>query len=496
MSQTGFKLSLSSSKNKDALKPKSKLGLSSSLAKNSTNSTSLAKRPRPSLLLDDGADNDADDATNSQEISGWDAATGGAIDMNGTAGADAAKKAPRVIEALPNRNWRADAAMKKKAAAARGEQQNQEFEEPEVKFGLQVFEKKDTEEDASAAAPATVVVEKVDDGLTPEQRLDKQAREALQNGRVEDRAVIPHVHMTEEEAFDNDVREAPDAPSLDAYEATPIEGFGAALLRGMGWKDGEEIGAGSKGKGTVAAKPREVKRRPALLGIGAKPEAAVGEEIGAWSGGPGKGKRRKEEQTYTPVVLRNKHTGEMLTQEELDKKLQAQQLVDDSKEQENKKSERRSKYDDDDEAEERERRRKKKSSSSRYDDNSDDNERDSRRRRDDDRRYKDRRDRDRSSSKRDRDDEGRRRDKRRDRSADEDRERDRRRRDRDYSDDERRREKRRERRDDRSRSPDRDRERERDRDADRKRRRDYDYEDDRHERKRRHRYEEDRKSRK
>ena len=121
---------------------------------------------------------------------------------------------------------------------------------------------------------------------------------------------------------DADVREAPDAPSLDAYEATPIEGFGAALLRGMGWKDGEEIG---KNKG-VAAKPKEVKRRPALLGIGAKPEAAVGTEIGAWGGG--KGKKRKEEQTYTPVVLRNKNTGELVTEEELKKKLEAQQLVD------------------------------------------------------------------------------------------------------------------------------------------------------------------------
>ena len=45
-------------------------------------------------------------------------------------------------------------------------------------------------------------------------------------------------------------------------------------LRGMGWKDGEEIGRSKNS----TSKVKDVKRRPALLGIGAKEEAAVGVE--------------------------------------------------------------------------------------------------------------------------------------------------------------------------------------------------------------------------
>lgn len=39
--------------------------------------------------------------------------------------------------------------------------------------------------------------------------------------------------------------------SLDDYERVPIEAFGAALLRGMGWKEGEALGSG-KFKGYVS----------------------------------------------------------------------------------------------------------------------------------------------------------------------------------------------------------------------------------------------------
>ncbi|KAK5004943.1 DNA primase large subunit Spp2 [Cryomyces antarcticus] len=109
--------------------------------------------------------------------------------------------------------------------------------------------------------------------------------------------------------------------TLAEYEAMPIEEFGAALLRGMGWKDGDPIG---KRKGQQAAKPRLLERRPALLGIGAKEEAAVGVELGAWGKGA-KGGRR--DQPYTPVILKNAKTGEQLTEEELKAKLEQQKMV-------------------------------------------------------------------------------------------------------------------------------------------------------------------------
>ena len=44
----------------------------------------------------------------------------------------------------------------------------------------------------------------------------------------------------EAEAFKNDVEELPDTSSLEEYEAMPVELFGQAMLRGMGWSEEKE----------------------------------------------------------------------------------------------------------------------------------------------------------------------------------------------------------------------------------------------------------------
>jgi G patch domain/KOW motif-containing protein len=52
------------------------------------------------------------------------------------------------------------------------------------------------------------------------------------------------------------------------YEALPVEEFGLALLRGMGWKEGEGVG---RKRQVVEAKMGV--RRPERLGLGANPAA-------------------------------------------------------------------------------------------------------------------------------------------------------------------------------------------------------------------------------
>lgn len=39
----------------------------------------------------------------------------------------------------------------------------------------------------------------------------------------------------------------PPQSTLEDYQAMPIEAFGEAVLRGMGWKKGEPIGKSNKG---------------------------------------------------------------------------------------------------------------------------------------------------------------------------------------------------------------------------------------------------------
>ncbi len=208
----------------------------------------------------------------------------------------------------------------------------------------------------------TVEIEK--DDLTEEQRLEKRALDALLNGKPTDNDLVIPI-QAEEDAFLNDVYNAPDAPTLEAYEATPIEGFGAAMLRGMGWKDDDV-----KDKNGAAVKPQANKRRPALLGIGAKEEAATGVELGEWGGGKVKGKGKKVAQSYNPVALRNKRTGELISEEELKAKLENQEMVQDED------LEKRRRRNDDDKEENDERREKRR-------ERRDDRDRDRDRRRDD-----------------------------------------------------------------------------------------------------------------
>jgi hypothetical protein len=56
-------------------------------------------------------------------------------------------------------------------------------------------------------------------------------------------------------------------PDTEAYAAVPIEDFGAALLRGMGW-NGEAIK--SKYGGRSVPDPAVTPARPMFLGLGAK----------------------------------------------------------------------------------------------------------------------------------------------------------------------------------------------------------------------------------
>jgi G patch domain/KOW motif-containing protein len=69
----------------------------------------------------------------------------------------------------------------------------------------------------------------------------------------------------ETEKFKIDVAQRPDECSLDEYSQVPIELFGAALLKGMGWKEGEGIGGTNKG----LVEPIVPIPRPAGLGLGA-----------------------------------------------------------------------------------------------------------------------------------------------------------------------------------------------------------------------------------
>lgn len=71
----------------------------------------------------------------------------------------------------------------------------------------------------------------------------------------------------EDQKLREDLSLLPEESSLERYEELPVEEFGEALLRGMGWEKGKPIGRNSKT--TVA--PVEYVRRQGRQGLGATP---------------------------------------------------------------------------------------------------------------------------------------------------------------------------------------------------------------------------------
>lgn len=74
-------------------------------------------------------------------------------------------------------------------------------------------------------------------------------------------APLKSVKLSEQEKYVKDMTILPKDPIKSTYDAVPVEEFGAAILRGMGW---DESKSGKE-------KPLEIKQRPPLLGLGADP---------------------------------------------------------------------------------------------------------------------------------------------------------------------------------------------------------------------------------
>jgi transcription antitermination factor NusG len=79
--------------------------------------------------------------------------------------------------------------------------------------------------------------------------------------------VIPGLAtLPDSQRLQHDLSHRPEDPSAMTYAEMPVGEFGAALLRGMGWRGGA---LGRNGDGLV--RPVEVKLRPKGLGLGADP---------------------------------------------------------------------------------------------------------------------------------------------------------------------------------------------------------------------------------
>ncbi|KAH8760898.1 putative Pre-mRNA-splicing factor SPP2, partial [Hyaloscypha finlandica] len=276
----GFSLSSKSSTSKPGTKP--------------LPSSSLGKRPRSHFAAHDDSDSEGENGkTKHESVVAF--GDGRAIKH------DEKTKEPLVIQRVGNRDWKSEARSRiqerknllpEEVQAMRAQQQNGEkkvegvdvvnSQDGEIKWGLSVRKRPEPAPELDPAPSSTENGtgkdekdnEVKEEEKPREQTIDEEALAALTGVQKERKGpdlIIRAEPLTEEEAYRRSVATAPDPSTLEDYERVPVEEFGAALLRGMGW-NGEEKG-----------KVRDVKRRQNLLGLGAR-ELKDAEELGAWVG--------------------------------------------------------------------------------------------------------------------------------------------------------------------------------------------------------------------
>ncbi|CAO3671430.1 unnamed protein product [Umbelopsis ramanniana] len=189
-----------------------------------------------------------------------------------------------VIPSLPNKDFRKDAVTKRSIyipEAGLNGGKNAGPSQPEVlgqqvaQYGLQVTKKtKETVTVEENGSSSEMQIEESTTVTEPTQTLEEAALAALvreANSDDEEEPASNLVIPSELDVFRNDVQNRPEETSLEEYDQVPVEQFGAALLRGMGWKEGQALGGGKGGASEPLAAKNFV-RRDALLGLGAKPE--------------------------------------------------------------------------------------------------------------------------------------------------------------------------------------------------------------------------------
>ncbi|KAI4518671.1 hypothetical protein K525DRAFT_272432 [Schizophyllum commune Loenen D] len=240
--------------------------------------------------------------------------------------AKAAPKGPLVIQPAPNRDWRELARRRRgqfvpaSAAATTGADGSvgglgtrDTINTGPVLAGLQVKQR----EVKAEGDGVTIKEEEETTAMAVDEETDDQkalrAILASADGRTqEDGPVIDVIRpVSEAEALKQDVDELPDQATLEDYERVPVSQFGAALLRGMGWKEGM---AATRKPGRGMVEPYMPEARPALLGIGAKEQEVYDD------GSKKPAYKKRPDKRYVPVIKKEREDSQPRSDHERDGK--------------------------------------------------------------------------------------------------------------------------------------------------------------------------------
>ena len=208
----------------------------------SINKSKAALRP-PKRVADSKDEDDGREAITAVDSDGL-------VTKNGSASGG-----PKIIPALEN-SWKPQKKMKNLPEIddlAGG---------PENRFDM----------DAPAALPGGTEDEngEAEDGIKYGLSVRKAPIADVADDRASDKPLIDR----EAQKLREDLETLPDVATEEDYDSMPVEDFGLALLRGMGWEKGKPIGRNAKG----LVEPVEFVPRQGRLGLGATPKMVAKEE--------------------------------------------------------------------------------------------------------------------------------------------------------------------------------------------------------------------------
>ncbi|KAG0607007.1 hypothetical protein M758_9G185100 [Ceratodon purpureus] len=123
------------------------------------------------------------------------------------------------------------------------------------------------ESDSTKSTDETFEMETIDVGPKANVQYGLTLMERVESEGVAEAPRRMSLKELEDQKLREDLTNLPEEATLDQYEELPVEAFGEALLRGMGWEKGKPIGRNSK----TIVEPVEYTRRQGTLGLGATP---------------------------------------------------------------------------------------------------------------------------------------------------------------------------------------------------------------------------------
>ncbi|KAI1306310.1 DExH-box splicing factor binding site-domain-containing protein [Xylaria venustula] len=252
-----------------------------------SNATSRRGQPQPSSTLGkrqrlNPLNHDSDSGEDDDNLGRHEAVTTIGADTKSKEGDALSGKTNNkkyIINSQKNRDWKSDAKGRRGDGAFPSKNHNLETapadQDKDIKWGLNVTNKFTQEgssntDDESDENPKDISTTTIVSPQSPRDA-NRDAMDALLGKRkpaqdliIQGSASKSKPPFSEQDAYQKSMTEAAEVSTIEEYSEIPEGEFGAAMLRGMGWK-GEEFGS----------KPKEVKRRPHLMGLGSKEDEEI-----------------------------------------------------------------------------------------------------------------------------------------------------------------------------------------------------------------------------